>query len=236
MLKRIGIICFAIFATGSVVTAQAETSTDTAQEFKYKVTITNITKGQSFTPQLVVTHEGKKALFRLGSPASPGLGRMAEGGDTSVLLEELMYADSVADYAVIEGVEGLLVPGETASVVVTADRHHRYLSLAGMFLPTNDTFVALNRIRLPRHAKAMFARAYDAGTEYNDQNCANIPGPVCGGTPFSDPSEMDEGFVYVSNGIHELPQPDGDDAARIIGPQTYDWRNPVARIVVKRLY
>lgn len=34
----------------------------------YDVTITNVTPGQTFTPQLVVTHPGNAVLFRLGEP------------------------------------------------------------------------------------------------------------------------------------------------------------------------
>lgn len=223
-----------VAAVAALTIAMAAGSAAADDKIKYRVTITNLTKGQSFTPQLVVTHRGDVSMFRLGETASPGVGRMAEGGDTSVLLDELLaYPSAVGDYAVAEGAAGLLAPGETTSVVVTAGRRHRYLSLAGMLLPTNDTFVALNRVRLPRHGVTELALAYDAGTEPNDQSCAHIPGPQCGGEPFSAPSDMDEGFVHVSNGIHELPRTGADS---VIGPHEYDWRNPVARIVVRRLY
>ena len=40
---------------------------------RYEVTITNVTPGQSFTPQLVVTHPASAILFRLGEPASEPL-------------------------------------------------------------------------------------------------------------------------------------------------------------------
>lgn len=207
---------------------------------KYKVTITNLTKGQFFTPALVVTHHRHVSMFTLGEPASDGLAATAEAGDTSLLLSELMtYPNAVGDYATVLGAGDppLLAPGETASVTVAGGGRHRYLSLAGMLLPTNDTFVALNSIRLPTHKTTKIALAYDAGTEVNDQNCTHIPGPRCGGEASSAPADTDEGYVYVSNGIHMLPQPAGDvaDKDEVIGPHQYDWRNPVARIVVQRL-
>lgn len=204
----------------------------------YKVTITNLTKGQFFTPALVATHRGGVSMFKLGEPASDGLARTAEAGDTSELLNELMsYTNAVGDYATVLGAGDppLLAPGETASVVVSGGGRYRFLSLAGMLLPSNDTFVALNRIRLPRHQTTKLALAYDAGTEFNDQNCLHIPGPRCGGEANSAPADTDEGYVYVSNGFHALPQPEGDDAGEVLQPFTYDWRNPVARIVVKRI-
>ena len=75
-------------------------------------------------------------------------------------------------------------------------------------------------------------QAYDAGTEDNDQSCANIPGPRCGGEGFV--SGGGEGFVHISNGFHDLGDTD-ENGAEVLGPATYDWRNSVARITVKRI-
>ena len=36
----------------------------------FEVTITNVTRAQAFTPQLVVTHTSEVAIFELGKPAS----------------------------------------------------------------------------------------------------------------------------------------------------------------------
>ena len=80
-----------------------------------------------------------------------------------------------------------------------------------MLIPTNDTFVALDSVRLPRvGSTARLAIAYDAGTEANDQNCNNMPGPRCGGVGFSPgPNVGDEGYVYVSNGFISPAAPVG---------------------------
>ena len=121
--------------------------------------------------------------------------------------------------------EGLLGPGKSVTVEISGARKFDRLSLAGMLIPTNDTFVALNTVSLPRYYGSHTVPAYDAGSEYNDELCANIPGPVCGG---AGPSAEDgEGFVHISSGIHGI----GDLEA-----SAYDWRNPVARITVKRIY
>ncbi|QFU74787.1 hypothetical protein EY643_03485 [Halioglobus maricola] len=190
----------------------------------YEVTITNLTLGQSFTPQLVATHRGSEMMFSLGQPASAGLERLAEGGDTSGVLEEL--GNRVA-YATT--IDGLLGPGQSVTTTVMATGQEKFFSVAAMLLPTNDTFMAANGVKLPTQGKVTYmVPAYDAGTEANDQDCMNIPGPTCGGAPFSDPAEDDEGFVHISNGFHDL----GGDT---LSPAAYDWRNPVARVVVKRL-
>jgi hypothetical protein len=196
----------------------------------YEVTITNITKGQTFTPQLVVTHSSSVRLFSLGQPASPALEVLAEGGDTQPLTDLLLNLGASP-----QTIGGLLGPGETAMVSVEATRG-QVLSLAAMLIPTNDTFVALDRIRLPFYGTSRHvAVAYDAGTELNDQNCANIPGPRCGGAGASSGTQDgDEGYVYVGNGFHELGADDGD-GNEVLGPLAYDWRNPVALVTVRRV-
>jgi len=56
---------------------------------QYEVSITNVTKGQSFTPQLVAIHNKSHSLFTLGDPASESLEALAEGGDTSGIVQDL---------------------------------------------------------------------------------------------------------------------------------------------------
>lgn len=199
---------------------------------RYEVTIVNLTKGQTFTPQLIATHSRQVSAFTLGDPASLGLEILAEGGDTSMLAAEL----STSPHAIgdLQTLPDLLGPGERVSVEVSASARHRYLTVAAMLIPTNDTFVALNGVPLPKRYTSVTALAYDAGTEQNDQNCLNIPGPRCGGEGHSPgPNDGDEGFVYVSNGFHELP---AAESGEVLGPLTYDWRNPIARVVVRRVH
>lgn len=200
----------------------------------YEVTITNITKGQSFTPQLVAAHDKSVTLFELGQSADLSIELLAEAGDTSMLTSDLQAAGGHVSEVVT--VPGLLAPGASVSTTIKVHRYHRYLSLGAMLLPTNDTFVALNKVSLPyRGKKTYVAVAYDAGTEANDQNCLNIPGPRCGGAAHSaGPNVGDEGYVHVSNGFHDLGTEDAD-GNEILSPFTYDWRNPVAIIEVRAL-
>ena len=53
-----------------------------------------------------------------------------------------------------------------------------------------------------------------------------MPLPMCGGDPFSDAADSDEGYVHIHSGIHG----NGD-----LLPEIYDWRNPAAKITVQRL-
>jgi len=210
-----------LLAVSSALTVAQETA-------DFEVIITNITPGQTFTPQLVVTHPGTFQMFRLGLPASEAMEMMAEGGDTGPLTDE------VANVAMdVQTIARLLEPGQTSRVVVAGVPRTGFITIVGMMIPTNDSFFALNRVRLPQTATALhFVPAYDAGTEENDQSCQNMPGPRCGGIGYTE--ETGEGFVHIGNGFHDLGDED-DEGFEVLGPKTYDWRNSVARIVVRRL-
>jgi Spondin_N len=190
----------------------------------FEVTITNLTRGQSFTPLLAATHSPRLSFFTLGEPATPGLALLAEAGDTSLLASELASTGGVSETATNGA---LLLPGATVSIRIRANRFTDELSVAGMLIPTNDSFVALNGLDLPWSGAPVvrMLSAYDAGSEPNDELCANIPGPVCGGQGGS-PAAGGEGYVHVSAGVHGQ----GD-----LVPAQYDWRNPVARVVVRRV-
>jgi hypothetical protein len=198
--------------------AQAQTAGKT-----FAVTITNITKGVSFTPVLAATHSDDIAFFEVGTPASEELSIIAEGGNIVPLMDLLLVSDAVAD---VEATGDLLGPGASVTLEITANRGQPFLSMASMLLPTNDTFFALNGVRVPRRGSATYyASAYDAGSEVNDEDCLNIPGPTCGGEGVSADSTA-EGYVYPSPGIHgegDLPQ------------SAYDWQGAVAKITVTAL-
>lgn len=188
----------------------------------YEVTITNLTAGQAFTPIIATTHDSSIALFEPGQPASDEIEMLAEGGDTMPLQDLLATAPDAVHHTVTT--DGLLGPGESVTFEIYASFRHNRLSLAAMLLPTHDTFVALNSFNLPYRRGTTTAVAYDAGTEVNDELCVNIPGPFCGGAPYSE--EDGEGYVFVANGIHGI----GD-----LDPAMFDWRNAVAGVSMRRI-
>ena len=208
-------------AAGLLALCLTSTTAYAGDENVYEVTITNVTAGIFFTPLLVASHKKGHPLFTLGEPASPELTRIAEGGDTMPMQEKLMNSGMAYDTA---SSAGLLGPGESVTVTIKSKGRYKYFSVAGMLLPTNDGVVAINGMMLPKKHRMVMTPGYDGGTEINDELCANIPGPTCGGEPFSDADG--EGFVHIHRGIQGI----GDLAA-----SEYDWRNPIARISVKRV-
>lgn len=97
-----------------------------------------------------------------------------------------------------------------------------------MLVSSNDAFLAVDGAPLPRSRNGIVTRmatAYDAGAEANDEECAHIPGPPCGNSPAAS-KVAGEGYVFVHAGIHGIA--DLDEAE-------YDWRNPVAKVTVRRV-
>ena len=199
-------------------------STAMADSAAYEVTITNLTRAQAFTPILVASHQKGVELFQLGSAASDELSVLAEGGDVAPLTAALQATGKVRD---ITNSGGLLMPGQSVTVTVAAGHGARKISLASMLIPTNDSFIALNGVKAPKGHRSVvyYSPGYDAGTEPNDENCMNIPGPVCGGEGGS-PGAGGEGYVHISRGIAGI----GD-----LDSATYDWKNPTAKIEIRRV-
>ncbi|MGB5327876.1 MAG: spondin domain-containing protein [Gammaproteobacteria bacterium] len=191
----------------------------------YHVTITNLTNSIIFTPILVASQRRAVPIYELGSPAGEDLAAIAEAGDIGPLTSTLNGNHRVVD---VQNSGGPLLPGKSVTVVVSAAQGARRISIAAMMLPTNDGFIALDSVRVPRHGSAtFFSPGFDAGSEQNDELCTNIPGPVCNGVgPSPGENDGDEGYVHIHRGMHGI----GDLAADV-----YDWRNPVARITVTRV-
>jgi len=190
----------------------------------YKVTLTNITKGISFTPFLAAIHNRHVNLFTLGEPVSDEVSRVAEGGDISGLQAVLDNSNAVHSTV---STDGLLMPGQSVELMIDSNRRNRRFSLISMLLPTNDTVAAAQNVKLPKHGKVTYlVKAYDAGTETNDEYCANIPGPHCGGAPFS-PEDDGEGYAYPSPGIHGMAD---------LSTEAYQWNGPVVKVTIERMY
>ena len=201
------------------------TSNVYASDRSYEVSITNLTRGQTFTPILIATHKRGPSLYTLGAPASSELATIAESGNPGPLTALLEGTGKTSE---VKNSGDLLEPGETVTMTING-KNAKYFSMAAMLIPTNDAFVALNGIRLPKRSASHVAIAYDAGSEPNDELCENIPGPVCGGDGPS-PEAGGEGYVHVHAGIHSA----GDDVT-VLNASKRDWRNPVALVKIKRI-
>ena len=207
----------------------------------YKVTITNLTAGQPLTPPILVTHTSKTGIFHVGEAASEGIQQIAENGNGAPLLQALGEDTQVHD--VVAGTAPLVPannPGETgfdssATFTITTRGKARYLSFASMLICTNDGFTGLDGIRLPSHKKTFYTAAYDARTEVNTEDFADIVPPCQGligvssddmGTGMTNPMLAEDGIVIPHAGING-----GIDLV----PEVHNWSDPVTKIEIERV-
>jgi len=206
-----------------------------------QVDITNLTPGIYFTPLLVAAHNRHTHLFEVGTEASAELQALAEGGDSSGLTDILdsvdgVYKDNPAD--------GLLAPGESTTARLKVRGHsNSRLSIAAMLLPTNDGFVGLDALSIPRRhgSYTYYLEGYDAGTEANDEiiNGGGKPGvpgiPAdpggnggSGGLGAAGPAENDHIHIHPNS----LGDTDPLGGISDLDSRIHRWLNPVARIVI----
>ena len=189
----------------------------------YRVTITNLTRGQILSPPLVYSHRGNFKVFTLGEPASMELAYLAEDANYAPMIDFLEGQSSVFDFEVGEGP---IMPGTSTSIDIKTRSGFRFISALAMLVTTNDAFMAVHGAYARSWTKPVVdALAYDAGSEYNSENCDYIPGPPCDNGGVRDTGEA-EGYVYVHSGIHGIGS---------LEPAEFSWLNPVARVRIERI-
>ncbi|MGH7333259.1 MAG: spondin domain-containing protein [Candidatus Rokuibacteriota bacterium] len=229
-MKATAVALAALMTMGGLLMTKTAPAEDNGPRFE--VTMTNLTRGQTFTPVLVASHREGVTLFTLGAPASAQLAILAEEGNTAPLAALLLATPGVRDVADSGPPPGgFVAPGQSKTVVVDAGRGADHISVAAMLIPTNDGFFALNGVRAPRGNELLtyFSPAYDSGSERNDELCASIPGPFfteCAGPGGGGKPAGGEGYVHIHAGIHGIGN---------LNASARDWRNPVAHISIRRI-
>ena len=199
----------------------------------FEITLTNLTTGEAgsggqiFSPPIFVTHAAGINLAEVGQPASPALVALAENGDTSGLV--LLAAAAGANSRVADGV---VPPGGSVTVTVTADMVNASLSVGSKLVSTNDAFIAATDVPLFDEegmpvSVSIDLMSYDAGSEHNTEMASDIPGPL-GLDAEADP-EGSNGRVSTEGGViaaHEGIQGIGD-----VG-EAFAWEEPTAMLMI----
>jgi len=194
---------------------------------EFEITIYNLTPAtgpgasQPFSPLVVANHTPGFRIFNLGGFASDELGQIAEDAVNGPMVEALQENPQVREVTVGDGV---ILPGQSATVKISANRLYRKVSAVWMLVNTNDAFSAVNSIPLPPvGSKTLYVKAYDAGTEENTEMTEHIPGPCCGNPLVRVPT---------TQRIHFHP---GIEGTGDLDPALYDWDGNVAKIVITRV-
>lgn len=177
-----------------------------AQAADFQLTITNHGP-QPLSPLFYAASTDQFNIFSVGGFASPGIKNIAERGNATDMLGIAAAASSVGTYGLLGA--SPLVPGNTRSVLFSADAAHPYFSFASMLGKTNDGFIGesvdsmgltlFNGSNAKSFTIEVFgSRAWDAGTEKNTQNLIDLN--TLGGT-MNPPEDPGQDVVRVHPGI-----------------------------------
>jgi len=194
----------------------------------FTVEITNLTHHQPFAPTAVILHEAGYHSYQLGSMASDALEQLAESGDNSELLSMAQANEHVNDTA---SGQGLIAPGNSETIQMQGLGGDHRLSLSAMLVNSNDGFLGIDAAHLGElgvnDSLVLYAQAFDAGTEMNDEDAAHVPGQSGEGY---NSERNDRDFIGVHPGV--VGMEDGLTSSAL--DQSHRFDNPVAKIVVRR--
>ena len=219
--------------------ANANASESASDMRSYEITVSNLTSGQPFTPPAAVTHRGAVDLFEAGDAASYEVKEIAENGNLGPLLMALDENKHVSSVVVaVAGDPPPVMPGSSVTFEIEAEDGAQFFSFVSMLICTNDGFTGLDRVKLPNQVGASatyMAGAYDAGTEINTEDFADIvpPCPPLTGVPSTDPGAGMSNPALAENGVisHHAGVSGGVD----LQAGLHGWTDPVARITIERL-
>ncbi len=193
-----------IVGAGLFLSAQAQDTMMKDSIQTLRITITNTSQNQVFSPPVVLNHKPSYNPFELGASVASELIPLAEDGDTSELVTvATVLKEDIFHFAVADGP---LPPGESVTLELQTDASYPYLSVFGMLVTTNDGVffygddLGKNMMRDPQALYRGEVLVLDAGSEANTESCAHIPGPPCGNA-HQRATDMAEGIVSEHPGI-----------------------------------
>lgn len=222
-----------ILASAAVVLLALPATAAAENPKTWRVTVDNLTGppvasfGQPLSAPLVAVHSHKADMWSVGEPASETIRYIAEDGHPQFGLAALTGQPGYRSVA-IEGLVDFfpfvlpILPTDSRTFDVTSSGAYDRLSIAMMLGITNDAFTGLDSLHLHGKGGVYYTRAYDAGTERN-----NEAGPYL---PFISLVQ----FVRdPENGV--IAHHPGLQGGGALDPALYGWEDPVARITVRRL-
>ena len=225
----VAILMVAVTAVGSA----------SGPERVYRVTLTNLTDHQPFTPPVLATHKRKVHVFQVGETASFGVKEVAENGNVPALVDELMAVDDFEDVQVAaNGEPAPLLPGQSIEATVEGEDSAKYLSFVSMLICTNDGFAGLDGVRLPNkvgRSVTVFADSYDAGSEINTEDFADLvpPCPALSGIATDKMGTGTSNTVLAQGGV--VMHHAGIQGVTDLTVASHGWSDPAAKVEITRV-
>lgn len=210
----------------------------------YEVTITNLTPGQPLTPPVLAVHRASTDVFTVGEPASAEVAAIAENGNGGPLEATLGADNHVASQVsgaaplVPAGTPGAAMFDDHVTLTVTGETGAKYLSWASMLICTNDGFTGIDSLRLPKKVGdrvAVTTQGYDAGSEINTEDFADIVPPCQGliGVASGDPGTGTSNPALAEGGV--IAHHDGIVGGVDLVPGVHGWTGAVAHVEIVRV-
>lgn len=221
--RHIALAAVTLAGSAAVIPTAVDARQGGSRTDTYRITIENLAPAgsQPLSPAGVVVHRRSTDVWSVGEPASAAVAAVAEDANLGVFVDTYDDARGVR-LAAVAG-EGPIAPGQSTSFEFEA-KPNNVVSVVSMLVNTNDAFTGLDSVRLSRRTQTIYAGAYDAGTEVNNEDPAFIPGPA-GENPFVRSPEGE--VITPHDGL--VGQPGGID------PAVYGWDDPVAKITIERM-
>jgi hypothetical protein len=206
---------------------------DSEETYQYKLEITNLTYAQPLSPAAILLHTPDYQLFSEGETASLALEQLAESGSVQEILNETQQEEAVF---FIDESKQLILPGETYEYELTVDVNltAQAMSIATMLVNTNDAFTGINSEVINDLAidqsQIFYGPVWDAGTEFNSESSATIPGPAAGGEGFNSQRD-DLNKVIFHPGVVSLD--DGLEGSALT--EQHRFNQPASLIRITRL-
>jgi hypothetical protein len=209
----------------------------------YRVTLVNLTHGQPFSPPVAATHQKSIRMFSVGAFASDELAAIARDGNEGPMVALFRGSSKVTD--IVDVGRPVTSSGTTVGsftdtvtfdiVAAPGDR----LSLATMLICTNDGFLGLHAVKLPKAgSETFFLNGYDAGREENTERSIDIVDPCSGLNPTfplaGDPNGNEDAAV-ASSPVEPIHHHSGIAGTGDLSVANHGWTDPVARVTVERL-
>ncbi len=195
----------------------------------WRVELLNLTNDQPMSPPAAMLHDAGFDAWQVGQPASEAIEVLAEGGDGSQIISLQQGNPTFSAGTPLPAGQSL------AFEIGSSDPAVDHLTVATMLVNTNDAFTGVTDLDLrdmqSGDERIFLTPAYDAGTEFNDEAAAHIPGPAAGGEGFN-PARNDVTSV-VTHHAGVVSHDDGLADSALSQSQRFD--NPVLMIKITRL-
>jgi hypothetical protein len=225
-MRRLTLSVLAVLAVTTVLAGSAGAAKHRPAA-TWRVTIENLTPrgpggpgSQPLSPPLFVVHSDDVQIWRVGQIATHVVAAIAEDANNAPAISA--YSGFPGVGSVFTGAGGPIPSGGSATYTVQTRGDFDRLSIVTMLVNTNDGFTGTDSLELEDHSMTLRTRAYDAGSERNNELKAFIPGPCCGNPFVRDPEGAP---IRRHPGIQGV----GD-----LDPALYGWNEPVAKITITR--